>query len=53
MRGLGIRIYTDEDVPPQLAEHQWSFGDLLRRMMRHLDSVPPEEQNDIARNLAQ
>lgn len=119
MSGLGIRLYTDEDVDPQLteqlqrrgydaiscreagnnnqrlsddwqlrwatergrailvfnvahymrldslwklqnqshsgiiiAEHQWSFSDLLRRSMLHLDTVPPEEQNDIARYLA-
>jgi hypothetical protein len=119
MRGLGIRIYTDEDVPPQLAEqlqqrgydaiscreagnnnqalpddwqlqwateqgrailifnvshylrldslwklqgrshagiimaeHQWSFGEMLRRTIVHLDTVPPEAQLDIARYLA-
>jgi predicted nuclease of predicted toxin-antitoxin system len=119
MRGLGIRIYTDEDVPAQLAEqlqrrgydaiscreagnsnqalpdewqlgwtaergrsivvfnvahflrldslwklqdrshagiimaeHRWSFSELLRRSINHLDTVPPEEQFDIARYLA-
>lgn len=35
-----------------MAEHQWSFSDLLRRSIRHLDTVSPEEQNDIARYLA-
>jgi hypothetical protein len=34
-----------------LAEHQWSFGDLLRRAIRRLDTVAPEEQHDIARYL--
>jgi hypothetical protein len=35
-----------------MAEHQWSFGDLLRRTIIHFDTVDPEEQFDIARYLA-
>jgi hypothetical protein len=35
-----------------LAEHQWSLGELVRRTIRHLDTVAPEEQHNIARYLA-
>lgn len=34
-----------------MAQHRWPFGDLLRRTIRHLDTIPSVDQFDVARYL--
>jgi hypothetical protein len=34
-----------------MAQHRWPFSELVRRTIRHLDTVPIAEQHDIIRYL--
>jgi hypothetical protein len=45
MAGLGVKVYTDEDVGI-IASPRLRIGALVRRTRRHPVTIPPKFQSD-------